>query len=164
MCSWETHIFAYHTSFCWNNVAGHLWSNLQTCKLFWGGKEYECIKCKGTFKLFFFKILGFFMPFGENGSLHFRYWVILIASRTYMASMTSTASTASMASMASSASFHQRNYWAWFFHQPWHQSDLFWSDNVGWIIKNSLFFWFLTPSLLEAVEDRDVTFNQIKVS
>ena len=52
MCSWETHIFAYHTSFYWNNVLRHLWSNLQTCKLFWGEKEYECIKCKGTFKHF----------------------------------------------------------------------------------------------------------------
>ena len=71
---------------------------------------------------------------------------------------------ASVASMTSSASFHQKNYWAWFFHQPWHQSDLFWSDNVGWIIKNSLFSWFLTHFLLEAVEDRDVTFNQIKGS
>ena len=53
MCSWKTHIFAYHTSFYWNNVARHLWTNLQTCKLFGGEKEYECIKCKGTFKKFF---------------------------------------------------------------------------------------------------------------
>ena len=30
MCSWETHIFAYFTIFYWNNVARHLWSNLQT--------------------------------------------------------------------------------------------------------------------------------------
>ena len=28
--------------------------------------------------------------------------------------------------------------------------------------KTSLFYWFLAPFLFEAVEDRDVTFNQIK--
>ena len=53
-----------------------------------------------------------------------------------------------VASMTSSASFHQKNYWAWFFHQPWHQNDLFWSDNVGWIIINLLsIFIFDTLSL-----------------
>jgi hypothetical protein len=25
------------------------------------------------------------------------------------------------------------------FHQPWHPNNLFWSENVGWIIKNSTF-------------------------
>ena len=47
---------------------------------------------------------------------------------------------------------------------PGTQNDLFWSVNVGWIIKNSVFSWFLAPFLLEAVEDWDVTFNQIKGS
>ena len=50
MCSWETHILAYLTSFYWNNVAHHLWSNLQTCKFFGGDKEFECTKCKASFK------------------------------------------------------------------------------------------------------------------
>ena len=44
------------------------------------------------------------------------------------------------------------------------QNDLSWSFNVGWIIKNTLFYWFLALFLLEAVEDRDVTFNQIQGS
>ena len=38
------------------------------------------------------------------------------------------------------------------------KSDLFCSD------KNSLFSWFLTHFLLEAVEDKDVTFDQTNVS
>jgi len=39
-----------------------------------------------------------------------------------------------------------------------------WPLNVGWIIKNSIFYWFLAHFLLEAVEDRDVTFDQIQGS
>ena len=69
--------------------------------------------------------------------------------RISVASMTSTAS---VASMTSTASFHKRNYWVLCFHQPWHQNDLSWSLNVEWIIKNPLFYWFLAPFLLEAVE------------
>ena len=65
--------------------------------------------------------------------------------------MTSTAST-SVASMTSTASFHQKTYWAWCFRQPWHHNDLFWPLNVGWIFKNPLFYWFLVPFFLEAVE------------
>ena len=52
-----------------------------------------------------------------------------------VASMTSAASTASVASMTSTASFHQKNYTAWCFHQTWHQNDISWSLNVGWIIN-----------------------------
>ena len=36
-----------------------------------------------------------------------------------------------------------KNYWVWCFHQPWHQNDLSCSLNVGWIIKNWLFYWLL---------------------
>ena len=75
-----------------------------------------------------------------------------IATTTSIASMTFTASTASVASMTSTASFHKRNYWVLCFHQPWHQNDLSWSLNLDWIIKNPLFYWFLAPFLLEAVE------------
>ena len=39
-----------------------------------------------------------------------------------------------------------------------------WPLNVGWIIKNSIFYWFLAHFLLEAVEDKDVTFDQIQGS
>ena len=39
-----------------------------------------------------------------------------------------------------------------------------WPFNVEWIIKNSIFYWFFAPFLLEAVEDRDVTFDQIQGS
>ena len=81
--------------------------------------------------------------FKENDSLHFSYWVISLASWTSAASMTSVASMTSTASMTWTASFHQKTYWAWCFHQPWYQNDLFWSLNVGWIIKNLLFYWFL---------------------
>ena len=35
---------------------------------------------------------------------------------------------------------------------------------MGWFIKNPIFSWSLTPFLLEAVEYRDVTFNQNKGS
>jgi hypothetical protein len=54
--------------------------------------------------------------------------------------------------MTSTASFHKTNYLILGFHQPWHQKDLFWSLNVKWIIKNPLFYWYLAPFLLEAVE------------
>ena len=50
MCSWETHILVYLTSFYWNNVARHLWPNLQTCKKNLWRKEFECTKCEATFK------------------------------------------------------------------------------------------------------------------
>ncbi len=87
-----------------------------------------------------------------------------LAWETLAALITSIASTISVTSMTSSASFHQKLLGLIFFHQPWHQNDLFWSNNVGWIIKNSPFSWFPTPFLLEAVENRDFTVNQIKGS
>ena len=43
----------------------------------------------------------------------------------------------------------------------WGLTSICWSFNVGWIVKN-LLFDVLTPFILEAMEDRDVTFNQIK--
>ena len=46
----------------------------------------------------------------------------------------------------------------------WQQNDLSWSLNVKWIIKNPLFYGFLSLFLLEAVEAIDVTFNQIQRS
>ena len=53
MCCWEMLNFAYLIIFYFFDVARHLWSNLQTCKLFLGGKAFECTKCKATFKFFF---------------------------------------------------------------------------------------------------------------
>ena len=63
--------------------------------------------------------------------------------RTSAASVTSTASTTSVASMTSSASFHQKNYWAWCFHQPWHQNDLLMWDGSS---KTQYFidFWHIS--------------------
>ena len=87
-----------------------------------------------------------------------------LAWETLAASMTSTASTTSVASMTSSASFHQKNYWAWFFHQPWYQNNLICSDNVDWIIKNSIFSWFLTPFLCWGCGGQGCYFYQIKES
>mgnify|MGYP006975554667 CR=1 FL=1 len=54
--------------------------------------------------------------------------------RNLSASMTSTASVASM------PHFIKKNYTAWCFHQTWHQNDISWSLNVGWII-NFIDFW-----------------------
>jgi hypothetical protein len=62
--------------------------------------------------------------------------------RTSAASMTSTASTTSVASMTSTASFHQKIYWSWWFDDPWHQNDQYWSIFAEWIIKNLIFYWF----------------------
>ena len=102
--------------------------------------------------LFSILFLAFLCIFAENDTLHFTYWVIFLASRTSAASMTSTASTTSVASMTSTVSFHQKIYWAWYFHQFWHQNDLSWSLILGWITKNPLCYWYLVPFLLEAVE------------
>ena len=96
--------------------------------------------------------------------LHFTYWVISLVSGTSAARMTSTASTASMASVAlmtSTASFPQKTYWAWCFHQPWHQNGRsMWKESS----KIHYFFEFWTSFRTEAVEDRDVIFNQIQGS
>ena len=54
-----------------------------------------------------------------------------------------------------------KKYWAWCFHQPWHQNVLFWSFNVVGLSEIHYFIDFLAPFHLEAVEDRDITFNQI---
>ena len=62
MCSWETHIFTYLTSFYWNNVARHLWSNLQTCKLFFWKKSLNVSNVMLLSKKKI-NIFGFFMPF-----------------------------------------------------------------------------------------------------
>ena len=40
----------------------HLWSNLQSCKIFFE-KEFECTKCKATFKKYFQRFLMFFFCF-----------------------------------------------------------------------------------------------------
>ena len=116
-------------------------------------KEFECNKCKAIFNFSFSTVLAFLCLFGENNTLHFTYWVIYLPSGTSSASVTSTASMTSVASMTSIASFYQKTYWAWYFHQPWHQHDLSWSHNVKRIFKKPLFCWFLALFLLEAVED-----------
>ena len=103
--------------------------------------------------IFFSTFLAFLCLFGENNTLHFTYWVIYLPSGTSSASVTSTASMTSVASMTYIASFYQKTYWAWYFHQPWHQHDLSWSHNVKRIFKKPLFCWFLALFLLEAVED-----------
>ena len=66
-------------SFSSSNLA--LWSNLQTCKHFLVQKEFECTKCKATFKFFFQRLWVFVMPFcfqalikGEKVSIS---WVFL---------------------------------------------------------------------------------------
>ena len=56
------------------------------------------------------------------------------------------------------SSFHQINYWAWRYHQPWYQNYLSWSHNVGWIFKHPLLYQFLATFQFE--EDSDDTFDQ----
>ena len=113
----------------------------------------------------------------------------LVVLRTSVASMTSKdmiTSLASMTSTASLASKSQKLLAGWFpCHQEpqqpqwpqqphfiknllsmmlpltWQQNDQYWSLNVEWIIKNSLFYWLLALSLMEAAKVIDVTFNQI---
>ena len=46
----------------------------------------------------------------------------------------------------------QNKLLSFMFPSTWHQKYLSWSLNVKWIIKNPLFYWFLAPFLLEAVE------------
>ena len=61
--SWDSPIFAYLTSFYIINDARHLWSNLQKCEFSFWEKEYDCNKCKTTFKKFFHDYGCFLMPF-----------------------------------------------------------------------------------------------------
>ena len=61
--SWDSPIFAYLTSFYRINDARHLWSNLQKCEFSFWEKEYDCNKCKTTFKNFFHDYGCFLMPF-----------------------------------------------------------------------------------------------------
>ena len=82
--------------------------------------------------------------------MYFIYWVIFLASGTSAALMTSRASVASVASMTLKASFHQKKtYWTWTLAPKW---PILVSQNVGGIIKNPQFYWFLAPFSLEAVE------------
>ena len=61
--SWDSPIFAYLTSFYRINDARHLWSNLQKCEFSFWEKEYDCNKCKTTFKFFFSRFWVFFDAF-----------------------------------------------------------------------------------------------------
>jgi hypothetical protein len=76
MCFWETHIFACLSSFYSNNVARHLWSNLQTCKLFFGGKKSLNVSNVKLLSKIFSTFLASICLFGENDSLHYTYQVI----------------------------------------------------------------------------------------
>ena len=63
--SWDSPIFAYLTSFYIINDARHLWSNLQKCEFSFWEKEYDCNKCKTTFKFFFSRFWVFFDAFSS---------------------------------------------------------------------------------------------------
>ena len=79
--------------------------------------------------------------------------------------MTSTASTTLVTSMTSSASYHQKNIELDFSINP--GTKMTYSGLIMWVgsSKTHNFLDFLTPFLLmKALEDRDVTFNQIKGS
>ena len=72
--------------------------------------------------------------------------------------MTSTASTTSVVSMTFAASFHQKNYWFWWLHHPWHQNDQRGSLIVKWVIKNPNFHWYLNLFCRRLLRPADVTF------
>ena len=122
-------------------------------KLFFGKKSLNVPNVKLPIFKFFFNIFNFLIHFCWEWHLALYILSNFLASGTSAVSMTSTASTPSVASMTSTASFHQKTYRAWCFYQPWHQNNLSWSPNVWWIIKNPLFYCFLAPFLLEALED-----------
>ena len=78
--------------------------------------------------------------------------VIFWALETSAVSLTTAASATSLASTASKALFPQKTSWSWWFDHQWHQNDQYWSFFVEWIIKNSIFYWYMVPFLSEAVE------------
>ena len=92
------------------------------------------------------------------------YWVISLALGTSLASMASTASATSVASMTSPASIHQKN--AEIDVSINSGTKMSFSGLLMWLVLSKIYYFidFLAPFLLEAVEDRDVTFNQIKGS
>ena len=72
--------------------------------------------------------------------------------RTSATSLTSSASAASLASTASKTLFHQKSSWSQWLDHPWHQNNHCWPFFVKWIIKNSIFYWYLILFMSEAVE------------
>ena len=46
-------------------------------------------------------------------------------------------------------SYTRKHSWS---NHPQHQNDQYWSLFVEWIIKNPIFYWYLVPSVSEAVE------------
>ena len=65
--------------------------------------------------------------------------------KTSAASITSTASTTSVASMTSTATFHQKFYLSWWLDHSYTPNDQYQSPFEEWIIKNSIFHWYLIP-------------------
>ena len=91
--------------------------------------------------------------------LNSRSWITLKSSvgifqalKTSPALLTLVASATSLASTASTAQFPQKTSWFRWSDHPQHQNDQYWSLFVEWIIKNPIFYWYLVPSLSEAVE------------
>ena len=78
--------------------------------------------------------------------------------------MTSTASTTLVASLTSPASIHQKITEIDVSINP--GTKMSYSGLLMWLGLSKIHYFidFLAPFLLEAVEDRDVTFNQIKGS
>ena len=62
-CSWDRDIYAEIISFYFFDVACFLQNDMQKFKIIFLLKQFECIKCKATFKNYFFSIFGFFIPF-----------------------------------------------------------------------------------------------------
>ena len=62
--------------------------------------------------------------------------------------------------MTHTTSFHQKNDWYWWQDHSWHHNDQYWSFIVEWISENTIFHWYLVPSLSEAVEASPCHFFQ----
>jgi hypothetical protein len=72
--------------------------------------------------------------------------------------MTSVASTASMASMTSTASFHQKNYWSWWFDHPLHPNDQYQSLLWNGLSKIQFFTNIWYSLCLRLLRPADVIF------
>ena len=78
--------------------------------------------------------------------------MIFQALETSAASLTLVSSATSLASTASTALFSQKTSDPDSFYNPCHQNNQHRSLVVDWILKSPVFYWYLVPFLLEAVE------------
>ena len=111
-------------------------------QIFFCKKEFECTKCKATFK-FFFNIFGFFMPYWWQWQLAIYMLSVFptirnLSSLNDLYSLNDLSGLNGLNSLISSKHL-LRMILPW----TWQQNDPSWSLNVEWIVKNPLFYGFL---------------------